>query len=437
MITNFFRFICTTLLFLCIGSHAYALSLESIRFGEHPDKTRMVIDLNKQTAFKAFVLDTPYRLVIDLPKFSWQVSAITKPKSGAIKEIRHGPQGADKARLVVDIAHPIAIRSAFILPKAGGKPDRLVIDFEKVTQSAYTSRKDRTFGNLKVAQAPKRTDKIQNFVRQKNLNSKNEVASATNDSIVKPTTKPQPPKTIAARPASPVRKSIVVIDPGHGGQDPGAVGANGFREKDVTFLTAKELKKQLESTGLYKVYLTRTTDKYLKLHRRVAIARKKNADLFMSIHADSINKPNVRGASIYTLSDKASDAQTARLAARENQSDLIAGVDLSHEDKEVANILLDLSMRDTMNQSKFLANTLVDTMKARGMKMLTRPHRFAGFAVLKAPDVPSVLVEVGFISNAREAAMLKTSSHQRKIAASLVDGVNVYFSKIRKNNSSY
>jgi len=230
-----------------------------------------------------------------------------------------------------------------------------------------------------------------------------------------------------------LRKKIIVIDAGHGGNDPGALGAGRLKEKNITLAASRELKRQLEKTGKFKVYLTRDNDRYIKLYKRVAIARMRKADLFLSLHADSIDKPNVRGASIYTLSDKASDKQTAKLAARENQSDLIAGVDLTHEDKDVANILLDLAMRDTMNQSKFFANTVVDQMRRNGVRILERPHRYAGFAVLKAPDVPSVLFEMGFMSNRSEARLLNTTEYRQKIASALVDSIKAYFEKVRQN----
>lgn len=410
-------FILMVIVFNAIPAHA--LSINDIRFGLHPDKTRMVVELDRPVEFKAFVMEGPYRLVLDLPTFRWDVNRVSSPKGSPVKEIRHGSQNASVSRLVIDTKNPVAIRSAFVLPAAAGKPDRLVIDIENVSPATFAQKKDRTFGRL-----------------QTDLTDNEPVRTAS--MATKPPYKPEPTSRLVPRHKPPYAdvKPIVVIDPGHGGADPGAVGHNHRREKDITLATAKELKSQLEKTGLYEVHLTRSDDRYIKLHKRVEFAREREADLFISIHADSIDKPSVRGASIYTLSNKASDAQTARLAARENQADLIAGVDLSHEDKEVADILIDLAMRDTMNQSKFLANTLADTMGARGMRLLTKPHRYAGFAVLKAPDVPSVLVEVGFMSNDSEASLLSTPDYRSKVAASLLDGINLYFSKVKKNKRS-
>lgn len=414
-------YIITIILLLCLlPFKAQALSIDDVRFGVHPEKTRMVVELSEAVEFKTFVLQGPYRVVVDLPEFSWRVGSIEKPKGAIISNVRHGVQKPGISRLVIDTTQPVALRSAFVLPAAAGKNNRLVIDFEPVSAAAFEQSKDRAYGRLNSGIIPDAPEQP--------------IAAAA----TVPPYKPVPSAQIVPQKKPPFKqvKPIIVIDPGHGGQDPGAVGAGKRREKDVVFAAAKQLKEQLEQTGLYEVRLTRTSDKYIKLHQRVAYAREHEADLFISLHADSIDNPGVRGASVYTLSDKASDKQTAMLAARENQADLIAGVDLSHEDKEVADILIDLAMRDTMNQSKFLANTLVDTMGARGMKMLPRPHRYAGFAVLKAPDVPSVLIEMGFMSNNSEASMLSTSDYQRKVASSIVDGVNVYFSKVRKNNRS-
>lgn len=399
---------------------ALALSVDDVRFGVHPGKTRMVIELSEAVEFKTFVLQDPYRVVVDLPQFAWHVGKIEKPRGAIISDVRHGLQKPGISRLVIDTTGPVALRSAFVLPASAGKENRLVIDFEPVSAQSFAQKKDKSFGRLNSDIIPSPPQK----------NESRTAAAAV------PPYKPQPSSQIVPQKKPPYKqvKPIIVIDAGHGGQDPGAVGAGKRREKDVVLATAKQLKTQLEKTGTYEVKLTRDKDKYIKLKDRVSYARKQEADLFISLHADSIDNPNVRGASVYTLSNTASDKQTAMLAARENQADLIAGVDLSHEDKEVADILIDLAMRDTMNQSKFLANTLVDTMGARGMKMLPRPHRYAGFAVLKAPDVPSVLIEMGFMSNAREASMLSTDDYQRKVAAGVVDGINVYFSKVRKNS---
>ncbi len=384
-------------------SGAYALDVNNVRFGVHPDKTRMVIELDDTVDFRVFMLTSPYRLVVDLPQFKWQAGVISKPSEPGIKNIRQGNIDGRFSRLVLDLAQPTLIKKAFMLPAQDGKPSRLVVDFYKASTTLFAQKKSDIHGTL-------------NF----------------NDPIYQQAAKHTPPP-VPPPPANKQRtgkKPIIVIDPGHGGVDPGAIGINKVFEKNVTLAVSKALKNQLEASGKYTVKLTRNTDKYLKLYERVQIARKHNAALFISIHADSIPKRNVEGFSVYTLSEKASDAQTAKLATKENQADLIAGIDLSHEDEEVADILIDLAMRDTMNQSKFFANTLVSQTKANGIEMLERPHRYAGFAVLKAPDTPSVLVEVGFMSNKTEAYRLSGANYQNKIAASIKKGIDQYFIKM-------
>ena len=426
----------------CFLAPAWALDVQNVRFGAHPDKTRMVVDLSADSDFRTFMLpkeqNHPYRLVVDLPDFNWQAGTIPKPPKTTVLDVRSGTLQQGVKRLVVDLEKPATLQGAFVLPKAGGKPDRLVIDFKTVSENQFAAAERKTMGRLVIPETTvqkTQEDPIGNLIANQTDSGSQTIAQ---NGIVMPPRKPTIPAALTRapekqKPVTPLRKPLVVIDAGHGGADPGAVGAGRLKEKNITLSAAKVLKKMLEDTGRYRVALTRSDDRYLKLYERVSIARAKEADLFISLHADSIDKSNVRGASIYTLSNKASDKQTAKLAARENRVDLIAGVDLSHEDKDVANILIDLAMRDTMNQSKFFANTVVSKMQRNGVRILQKPHRFAGFAVLKAADIPSVLVEMGFMSNKSEANLLSTTDYQRKIASALTDSVDAYFAKVHKN----
>ncbi|MEM6811581.1 MAG: N-acetylmuramoyl-L-alanine amidase [Pseudomonadota bacterium] len=420
-----------SLLFFLSGA-AHALEITNVRFGEHPDKLRTVIELDQETDYKISTTKSQnngaYRLFVDLPSFTWSAGEIRKPKHEKVQDIKTSNLGTDHQRIAFDFISPRVVKSAFILPQSGSKPVRLVIDTVKVSNFEFEQSSQKTSGNLKIPV----TDLSTIIAQTMNLNTSNIQTPSENSGLIPPK---KPSQFLGAAPikSTPLRKPLIVIDAGHGGVDPGAIGANKMKEKTLTLSAARELKKQLESTGRYRVALTRNDDRYLKLYQRVAIARQKEADLFISIHADSINKPNVRGASIYTLSNKASDKQTAKLAARENQADLIAGVDLTHEDEEVANILIDLTMRDTMNQSKFFANTVVQNMASHNIRALPRPHRFAGFAVLKAPDIPSVLFEMGFMSNSREAKLLATRDYQQRIARSLTSSIDMYFEKVAKN----
>lgn len=483
----------TALFLLAGGASAHAFSVNAVRFGDHPDKIRMVLELNEVQAFRAFAMADPWRLVIDMPAFDWQVGNIDRPKGAQISSVRQGALQPGISRIVIDFEHPVAINNAFILPRdaAHNKPDRLVVDFRKVSTADFAAQSGKVFGKLQapglesVPQAavsiPAPMKQVTNKTVAMDANPKHTLPGA----IPVPSNKPQAPKAYepkapaemqvvnvgevttakeiiedraetgqivslatppvperkpeAAAPAAPVtshKKPIIVIDAGHGGVDPGALGANGVSEKHVTLSMARTLKEELERAGRYKVLLTRDKDNYLKLYKRVDIARQHNADLFISLHADSIGKANVQGASVYTLSDKASDEQTALLADRENRADLIAGIKLDTNDKEVATILVDLTMRDTMNQSRFFANKLVSHLEDNRINMLDNPHRYAGFAVLKAPDIPSILVEMGFMSNPREAAQLAKPEYQRTLSKALVKGIDAYFSKIQQMQRS-
>jgi N-acetylmuramoyl-L-alanine amidase len=228
-----------------------------------------------------------------------------------------------------------------------------------------------------------------------------------------------------------VRRRTVVLDPGHGGIDPGAIGLSGVYEKDLVLDAARLVAQQLDATRRYRVVLTRTSDEFVALQDRVARARTADGDLFLSIHADALPDPDMRGASVFTLSEKASDAQAAALAARENKVDLIAGIDLSRHAPEVSSILIDLARRQTNNQSIQLARHLVDDL-GRDVAMLNHSHRSAGFAVLKAPDIPSALVEMGCLSNRVEERALRTPTYRRKVAAGIARSINDYFESVLK-----
>ena len=224
------------------------------------------------------------------------------------------------------------------------------------------------------------------------------------------------------------RPRLVMLDPGHGGMDPGAIGVSGTHEKLVTLATALEAAKLLEATGKYRVQLTRSEDVYIPLTERVEQAQSAGADLFMSIHADANPNHRIRGASVYTLSEQASDAEAAELAARENRSDRVAGVDLSNHEPIVSEILFDLARRQTNNMSLRFAQDIVSEL-GREVQLMVNTHRSAGFVVLKAPDIPSALVELGCLSNAVEERDLRQTSYQRKLAATLTHSIDDYFTR--------
>ncbi len=417
------------------STSAHALSINDVRFGAHPDKVRMVVDLSEVQPFRAYTMQDPWRMVIDMPSFNWNVGNVGGAQGSHVKSIRQGALQPGISRIVIDFQHPVKINSAFILPRdiPNNKPDRLVIDFQRTTPEGFAATGSQIFGKLQVpgnnnvATAPAIEPSISSAAVQPEPAAKKPELT-TETVAVTPARKPANDAPLKAPTSG--KKPLIVIDPGHGGVDPGALGANGVYEKQITLNMAKALKQELEASGRYRVLLTRERDTYLKLYKRVEFARQNHADLFISLHADSIGKSNIRGASIYTLSDKASDEQSALLADRENRADLIAGMDLDTNDEQVATILVDLTMRDTMNQSKFFANKLVGHMDSGNIKMLENPHRYAGFAVLKAPDIPSVLIEMGFMSNPREAEQLNKPEYRRNLAKTLVQGIDNYFAKL-------
>ena len=389
-------------------SSAYAqttspLTAKSLRLGAIEEHTRVVVEFTEAVDYKLFTLSSPYRAVIDLPETKWDIPDTIQDK-GLVSGVRFGSFKPGQGRIVVDLRGPVNVHKHFLLPPTVAiKNHRLVIDFEPATIA--------TFRQMKPAVSQTQTALIPAPDFQPTPTPQPQFSAPTGEF----TPKPRPRKT----------RKIIVIDPGHGGVDPGALGTRS-REKDIVLAFSKELVRQLKATRRYDVYLTRSSDIYIPLRQRVQIARNRNADLFISIHADAIKKKNIRGLSVYTLSEKASDREAAALAKKENQSDIIAGVDFGDQLPEVTNILIDLAQRDTKNASVKFAESLISSARGKTL-LLDRTHRFAGFRVLKAPDVPSVLVELGFITNRTDEKQLSSSKWRRRVATGMVEAIDNYF----------
>ncbi|HAP99036.1 MAG TPA: N-acetylmuramoyl-L-alanine amidase [Rhodospirillum rubrum] len=334
---------------------------------------RLVLELDGPPRYRTFSLQAPERLILDLPDAQLLATLSELPLDGPVRAIRSGQLGGGGTRIVLDLRQAVRPRSFALEPQAG-KGHRLVLDLYPQALAA-----------------------------------------------------PPEPMLALARPLpSTGRDILVVVDAGHGGKDPGAIGASGTYEKIVTLEMARQLKRALEATGRYKVVLTRESDTSVRLRERIAFGRHAGADLFVSIHADAMANPQVRGLSVYTLSETASDDEAAQLADRENKVDILLGMDLSQESPDVATILIDLAQRETKNKSVHFANTLVSALPGDVLK-LEKTRRYAGFAVLKAPDVPSVLVEMGFLSNVSDEKLLRTAPYRAKLAAALVRSVDDFF----------
>lgn len=412
---------------------AETVAIEGIRTGRNANKTRVVLDFDRPADFRVFTMGNPWRLVVDVPPAKWKVANTKGMNDSLLKKYRSGDLDDGLMRIVFDLKKPAVIDSVFTLPKDGYNRDRLVIDLQPSSQNLFEANSKKIFGNADIRNSLKPAKKTSSKMAQDN-----------NDYVRNITVLPsrKPSRTAGGSPATKTGsayvpaaqkkngKYVIVLDAGHGGGDPGAISGHGYREKDITLALAKEVRRQMQETGRYHVVLTREDDTYVKLYRRVDISREKNADLFISLHADKFERTSVRGASIYTLSSKSSDAETERLAEQENNAGVVAGVDLSTESHDVAGILLDLAMREKMNESNLLAKFIVNAFSRENIRLLPNSHRSAGFAVLKAPDVPAVLIEAGFLSNVEEAKLLKSAQFQSKIAAAIVRGVDAYFRKI-------
>ena len=378
-------------------THDARVRATAVRVGIYNKATRFVVELSGAVRFKVFTLADPYRVIVDLPRLDWRTrSGRPKRRRGLISAFRYGAFTKGSHRIVIDLRRPAAIVNAFVLPPRGrNRTYRLVVDLKPTTRAAFV-RNARSRQKTQPRRERRRT--------------------------------PRKPRRKDARP-------VIVLDPGHGGIDPGTTGRRGTREKDAMLRVARTLRARLLATGRYRVVMTRNADVFVSLRRRIRIARRAGGDLFISLHADAIGLKGFRGASVYTLSERASDKEAAALARKENKADIIAGIDLRGESGEVRNILIDLARRETMNRSVRFARLLVSSMRRR-VRMVGRSHRFAGFAVLKAPDIPSVLVELGYLSNRADETLLRSAGYRAKVARAMLGAIDRYFARRARNSRS-
>jgi len=378
----------------CTTAAARDPEVTGVRLGLNPPSaaqgtTRVVLDLTEAVPYSAFLLGSPYRLVIDLPEVGWSADGGSKQETiGLVERLRYGHFRPGNSRVVVDLMGPAKI----LRHSALSEPDRIVFDIAPVGQARFTPGQKV---GLKGWEPP--TSEPMPLPRQKPGNA--------ND------------------------KRVVVIDAGHGGVDPGAVRGQ-THEKRITLAIANAVKVQLEKSGRYRVVMTRTRDVFLELRERVEVAQASRGDIFISLHADTHPKSSTRGASVYTLSQKASDEEAAALAAKENNADIIAGtpIDAAAYSDETIDILRDLQRRQTDRHSVVFARMLTGQLDKKGIGLAQRKaHRYAGFVVLKSPNVPSVLVELGYLSNKDDRQMLQTSRFRSSVAKSVLASVDQYF----------
>jgi len=366
-------------------------------------QTRFVLDLDKAVPFRAFALADPYRVVVDIPQVSFNLAPGTGTVGrGLVKAFRYGLVLPGGSRIVFDLAGPARIAKSYLLEAANGQPPRLVLEFEQVDRTAF----------------------VQSLSRENRPELRSTIAEANAAVAVEGT-------ATAAKPGqAPDMRPLIVIDPGHGGIDNGTQAGGEIMEKDLVLGFGLALRDRIEKTGKYRVVMTRTDDTFIPLNDRVKVARDRSAALFVSIHAESLprREGDAEGATIYTLSDKASDAEAERLADAENKSDAIGGVNLTDEPTEVADILIDLAQRETRTFSNRFARLLMGEMK-RTARMHKHPLKSAGFRVLKAPDVPSVLVELGYVSNRSDLKHMMSENWRTKTVGSMAKAIDAFLAK--------
>ena len=357
-----------------VTNDAFAASKQSaltgIRISQtNSDHTRVVFDLSDNTEHDLFTLDGPNRVVIDLKDVRKSAALVSElNETEILKGIRSSVRESDDLRIVLDLKNKVRPRS-FMLQPDQQNGYRLVVDMHATALS------------------------------------------------------PTPIKTSQQQRQQKKEQVVIAIDPGHGGRDPGAVGRKGTKEKDVTLALGKKLAKAINNTPGFKAVLTRNSDQYIVLRKRVEKARQHQADLFVSLHADAYKSPRVEGASVYALSLNGASSEAARwIAEKENASDLIGGISLDDKDDLIASVLLDLSQTATIQDSLELGSDILKNLGKVG-KLNKEKVQQAGFAVLKAPDMPSILIETAFISNPNEERRLKSSKHQQKIANAIFSGI--------------
>lgn len=358
-------------------------------------RTRIVIDFDQEPSFSVHYIANPERIVIDLPATAFGFDAKQLAARGLFKDIRYGAMGEGSARIVLTAARPAKLAIAKVQKEEDGKGHRLVLDAEMTTKEDFAQ-----------------------LVKSQSWNN------------------PADQQVTSAIPAAEVAKPgdfVIAVDAGHGGIDAGAIGVDTkTEEKQVTLAFAKALADRLNREPGIKAFLTRDSDEFLSLAQRVQIARQNHAGLFISLHADTLKQKDIRGATVYTISDKASDKLAADLAERENLSDQIAGKETAVEPTQVADILLDLTRRETQAFSISLAESVLSSFKDQ-ISTINNPHRHAGFQVLQAPDVPSILVELGFLSNVDDEKLLLDDQWRLKMADLLTDAVKRYRTTLAAN----
>lgn len=385
-------------LILVFSCSSFAKSnLQNINF----DNNKIELYFSEFTQIKTFTLDNPNRLVIDLKQVNFDKLFKKNIIKSNFKNFRHS-LSQDKLRLVFETIDPIKIGKIDKINLKNSKSYQVIIEIIDILPKKVLN--DLDFSEFV-------SNKINKFDQESSVIS--EIIFEDESSKSKKNNKP-----------------IIIIDAGHGGKDPGTIGKYlRIKEKNITLSYSKELYRQLKATNRYQIYMTRNSDKFISLKERVEIARQKKANLFISIHANAISDKRTSGFSIYTLSEKSSDKQAEMLASKENRADIINGVNFSDTSQDIVNVMIAMSQRKSMNNSARFAKFSVNSMQNSNINILKNAHRFAGFLVLTAPDMISVLVELGYLTNYNEEKKLNSYFYKRKVVKALVKAIDQYFDK--------
>lgn len=400
------------------------------------DNKKLSINLNKATEYKIFTLSNPDRLSIEIknaelfkqdyaPKKPKYISKITFHKNNQTliinlffqeKYLVKNIEFDKKNKIISSILEPNSSKLVEYSQDEKNSLQKLILEKNQVEEIASND----TAENQKLVVKKTANSIVKYKIRgEKTINSNQKNKNLQN-------------QTSTDKISATLKKPVIIIDAGHGGKDPGTIGLYArTKEKNITLSYAKELAKHLMNEKKYKVYLTRDDDFFIPLDKRVAKSRRKKADLFISLHANSIADKNISGFSIYTLSENSSDKQAELLAQKENQVDIINGIDFSGASKDIMKTLIDLSQRESKNSSARFAKHVIRDIKKANIEILQNTHRFAGFMVLTAPDMASVLIELGYLSNRHEEEMLNSSSYRRLVAKTLTNSINQYFKNFK------
>jgi len=389
-------------------------SINSYYIDHYKNDIRVTFTTSKDIKYKIFTLSSPDRIILDIPNGKWKAESNARGvMPNIVKKIRTGTPDKNILRIVFDLTTNVKIKS----------------------HSYSNNRLGFVFSSKKKIYSKSKYSKKNKTLRSKKTNTKTPISLSRSYKIQKDSpfnlpsfkTKKIPTyKNSILKRTKPRRKPIIIIDSGHGGKDPGAIGKGRTKEKNITLSYALELTKILSKSGKYKIYLTRSNDKYLSLKSRVSRARKVDGDILLSLHADSHPNPKTKGLSVYTLSDKRAKREAKKLISKAKKEEVIRGIDLSNESNDISSALISMTQQDTKNTSALLAKLLIKEL-SKEVRLLRNTHRLASLAVLTGADIPSTLIELGYLSNRQEEKLLNQKKYREKIARAIKRAIDIYF----------